>query len=65
MGDVFTPIIKSTIRIKMYRGLYGKRGRPPKNWKPPFKPVLYIRRGYFRLIFDEGVEGDLRDLMMN
>ena len=48
----------------MYRGLYGKRGRPPKNCKPPFKPVLYIRRGYFKIIFDENVEGDLKDLMM-
>tara|TARA_R100000963_G_C4632463_1_gene97217 strand:- start:911 stop:1087 length:177 start_codon:yes stop_codon:yes gene_type:complete len=47
-----------------HKGLYGKRGRPPKNWKPSFSPILQVKRGLFKIIFDEDIEGDLRDLLM-
>jgi len=25
-------------------GNYGKKGRPPKGWKPPYDPILKIKR---------------------
>ena len=45
------------------KGRYGKRGRPPKDWKPTCRPILQIKRGTFRIIFDEDINGDLRDIM--
>ena len=33
-------------------GIYGKQGRPPKNWKPSINSILKIRQGNFIIIFD-------------
>jgi hypothetical protein len=38
-------------RTTKYTGLYGKRGRPPKDWKPPPKPILIIKTGKFVISF--------------
>lgn len=34
-----------------YQGIYKKRGRPPKNWKPPYVPILKIKKGKVIIFF--------------
>ena len=46
------------------KGLYGKRGRPPKDWKPTICLHLQVKRGKFIIIFDDNIAGYLRDFMM-
>ena len=45
-----------------YKGLYGKRGRPPKDWKPTICLHLQVKRGKFIIIFDHDIAGDFRSL---
>lgn len=40
-----------------------KKGRRPKDYKPPFCQTLQIKEGNFIIIFDENCEGDLKDLL--
>ena len=47
----------------MFKGVYGKRGRPPKDWKNPITRTLQIKKGNFRIIFDKDGSGDLKDFM--
>jgi hypothetical protein len=46
----------------MFKGVYGKKGRPPKDWKNPIRS-LQIKKGKFRIIFDNDISGDLKDFM--
>jgi hypothetical protein len=39
-------------KLSKIRGNYGKRGRPHKNWKPEFNPILIIKKGKFYISFD-------------
>jgi len=47
----------------MFKGVYGKKGRPPKDWKNPMIRTLQIKRGIFIIIFDNDISGDLKDIM--
>ncbi len=38
--------------ITKHYGSYNKRGRPPKDYKPPIKPILKIKREKVILNFD-------------
>lgn len=47
-----------------------KKGRKPKDWKPPYCQTLQIKKGNFILIFDVlcshcnyPIKGDLKDFM--
>jgi hypothetical protein len=37
-------------------GLYGKLGRPPKEWKPPEILQMKVKKGNFKVIFDDSKE---------
>lgn len=35
-----------------YRGIYGKRGRPPLIWKPDISPIFKISHGKYIITFE-------------